>query len=50
MIVLVFGDRWDWGAALTAAFAAGIIVLLWTPPVSRTFGRILESSMGSAAP
>lgn len=50
VIVLVFGDRWDWGAALTAAFAAGIIVLLWTPPVSRTFGRILESSMGSAAP
>lgn len=50
LAIALSGDRWDWGAALTAAFAAGIIVLLWTPPVSRTFGRILESSMGSAAP
>ncbi|WP_419775739.1 HAD-IC family P-type ATPase [Microbacterium oxydans] len=46
-VVLVWGDRWDWGAALTAVVATGIIVLLWTPPVSRTFGRVLESSMGS---
>lgn len=49
-IVLVFGDRWDWGAAVTAAAAAAIIVLLWTPPVSRRFGRILESSMGATVP
>lgn len=49
-VVLVFGDRWDWGAALTAAFAGGIIVLLWVPPASRSFGRILESSMGASQP
>ncbi|MFK3679386.1 HAD-IC family P-type ATPase [Microbacterium sp. NPDC090218] len=47
-VVLVFGDRWDWGAAVTAAVAAVIIALLWTPPVARGFGRILESSMGAA--
>lgn len=47
-IVLVLGDRWDWGAAVTAAVAAVIVVLLWTPPAARGFGRILESSMGAA--
>jgi len=49
-VVLLFGDRWDWGAAVTAAVAALIIVLLWTPPVAHGFGRILESSMGRIAP
>lgn len=49
-VVLLFGDRWDWGAAITAAIATAIIVLLWTPPVARGFGRILESSMGAAGP
>ena len=49
-VVLVLGDHWDWGAAVTAAVAAVIIVLMWTPPVSRGFGRILESSMGSVRP
>ena len=47
IVVLFFGDRWDWGAAVTVAIAAAIIVLLWAPPVGRGFGRILESSMGS---
>lgn len=47
-LVLAVGDRWGWGAAVTAAAAALIIVLLWTPPVARGFGRILESSMGAA--
>lgn len=46
-LVLVLGERWAWGAAITAAVAALIIVLLWTPPVARGFGRILDSSMGS---
>jgi len=46
-VVLVLGDRWDWGAAVTAAVATLIVVLLWTPPVARGFGRILDSSMGS---
>lgn len=49
-IVLVFGDRWDWGAAVTAVVAALIVVLLWTPPVARGFRPVLESSMGRAAP
>ncbi len=49
-IVLVFGDRWDWGAAVTAVVAALIVVLLWTPPVARGFRPVLESSMGSTAP
>ncbi|MGH3690753.1 MAG: HAD-IC family P-type ATPase [Microbacterium sp.] len=49
-VVLIFGDRWDWGAAITGAIATVIIVLLWTPPVARGFGRILDSSMGSAGP
>lgn len=49
-VVLVFGDRWDWGAVVTAAVAAVIIALLWTPPVARGFGRILESSMGAMRP
>lgn len=46
--VLIFGDRWDWGAAVAMAGAAGVITLLWTPPVTRGFGPIRESSMGTA--
>ena len=49
-IVLLFGDRWDWGAAATAAVAALLVVLLWTPPVAQGFGRIRESSMGRITP
>ncbi|WP_226533400.1 HAD-IC family P-type ATPase [Microbacterium paraoxydans] len=45
-VVIVFGDRWDWGAAVTVLVAAALIVLLWSPPVARGFGRVRESSMG----
>ncbi|MGP3536208.1 HAD-IC family P-type ATPase [Microbacterium sp. RD1] len=42
-------DVSDLGAAITGAFVLALIVLLWTPPGSRTFGRIRDSSMSFAA-
>ncbi|WP_372491371.1 HAD-IC family P-type ATPase [Microbacterium aurugineum] len=47
-VVIVFGERWDWGAAVTVLVAATLITLMWSPPVARGFGRIRESSMGAA--
>ncbi len=49
-VVIVFGERWDWGAAVTVLVAATLITLMWSPPVARGFGRIRESSMGAARP
>ncbi len=46
-IVVVGSDRWDWTATATAVLALIVIVLLWTPPVSRGFGRIRDSSMAA---
>lgn len=44
----------DTGAAVIAALVVALVVLLWTPPTARTFGRIRDSSMTwgrpSAAP
>jgi cation-transporting ATPase E len=48
--VLILGDRWDAGAAVAMVGAAGVIALLWTPPVTRGFGPIRESSMGLSRP
>ncbi len=48
--VLLAGDRWDWGAAVTAVVAVVLVILLWTPPVARRFGRIRDSSMGRGRP
>jgi len=44
-LVLLASDRWDWGSAIAAGISALVVILLWTPPASRTFGRIRESSM-----
>nr|WP_235566942.1 HAD-IC family P-type ATPase [Microbacterium sp. Root180] len=49
-VVFATTDRWDWGSLVTAAVAMIVIVLLWTPPVARGFGRIRESSMRSTSP
>lgn len=46
-LLAVLADDWDWSAILTAVISVAIVVVLWTPPVSRTFGRIRESSMGA---
>ena len=48
--VLILSDRWDAGAAVAMVGAAGVIALLWTPPVTRGFGPIRESSMGLSRP
>ena len=47
-LVLIASDRWDWGTAIAAGVSAVVVVLLWTPPASRTFGRIRDSSMRNA--
>lgn len=44
-VVVASSDQWDWGATATAAGAALLIVLLWTPPVARGFRQIRNSSM-----
>jgi cation-transporting ATPase E len=44
-LVLIASDRWDWGAAVAASISALVVILLWTPPATRTFGRIRDSSM-----
>ena len=44
-LVLLASDRWDWGSAIAAGISALVVILLWTPPASRTFGPIRESSM-----
>lgn len=44
-VVVASSDQWDWGATATAAGAALLIVLLWTPPVARGFRQIRHSSM-----
>ncbi len=45
VLVLVTSDRWDAGTAVAAVVSGTVLVLLWTPPGSRTFGRIRDSSM-----
>ena len=40
VVVIVSSDRWDGGAIVTGVVATAILVLLWTPPASRTFGSL----------
>jgi cation-transporting ATPase E len=42
--VLVMSDRWDWGTAASVTLSALVVALLWSPPVSRGFTRIRDSS------
>ncbi|MBN9196169.1 MAG: cation-translocating P-type ATPase, partial [Microbacterium sp.] len=44
-VIAITSDRWDGGASAVGLVAVVTIVLLWTPPVSRRFGRIRDSSM-----
>lgn len=47
-LVLVGSDDWDWATVLNAIVAGAVIVLLWTPPATRMFGRIRDSSLGGS--
>lgn len=49
-LILVGSDAWDWVAAVSALVAGAVIALLWTPPAARMFGRIRDSSLGTAGP
>ena len=44
-VIVITSDRWDGGASAVGLVAVVTIVLLWTPPASRRFGRIRDSSM-----
>lgn len=47
-LVLVGSDDWDWATVLNAIVAGAVIMLLWTPPATRMFGRIRDSSLGGS--
>lgn len=47
ILVVASSDTWDWPAIGIGLVAVIIVVVLWTPPVSRTFGRVRESSMNA---
>jgi cation-transporting ATPase E len=49
VLVVIASDRWDGGSAFAAGVAAVVIVLLWVPPASRSFGRVRDSSMMRAS-
>ena len=40
IVVTVSSERWDAGAIVLGVIAVVIVVLLWTPPASRTFGPL----------
>lgn len=50
VLVLVASDRWDVGTAVAAVVSGAVVALLWTPPASRTFGRVRDSSLLTPAP
>lgn len=47
VLVLVGSDTWDWVTVVGTVVALAVIVLLWTPPATRMFGRIRDSSLGT---
>lgn len=47
LLIITSSDSWDWPAIGIGVVAVVMIVVLWTPPVARTFGRVRESSMNA---
>ncbi|SIT68739.1 HAD-IC family P-type ATPase [Microbacterium sp. RU33B] len=47
LLIIASSDSWDWPAIGIGVVAIAMIVVLWTPPVARTFGRVRESSMNA---